>query len=220
MIVSLHTRALITPPELRRRARSTDIDIKKEDELRDAINESSAIIRKLCSRQLLYKGTDYIEFHNVLYNEDTIYLRERPINTITSVHEDVQRVYGANTLLVEGTDFEVNVNLGTLTRVSGSDVTRWERGYRTIRVEYDGGFDDVADDKANVPEDLKRAALKLALLIIREDDRKMQGVSSVTDSVGSVTRIAGRIVSEDVLMLLRPYRIRGYTTWISDGIVA
>lgn len=220
MAVTLDARTFLTPNQLRRRMRSQDVDIRREDEIVDALNESSSICRELAQRRLLFLGTDYIEFHNIYHREETIFLRERPINSITTVHEDDQRVYGAGDLLTEDDDFILDKNKGTLTRVSGTDVWRWERGLRTIRVEYDGGYDDVATDKANVPEGLKRACAKLALLILREDDRVMQGVSSKTDSAGSVTRFAGRIISEDVLMLLRPYRIRGYTTWVTDEVVA
>lgn len=221
MTVILDTRALVKPIDVRRRMRSKDLSIDRDDEIRDAINDSSALIRRHCGRRFLFLGTDYVEFHDVWHGESILYLREKPIISITSVEEDSQRNYGAGSVLTAGDDYLLDKNRGTLTRVSGADVWRWETGARSVRVTYQGGYNDVAGDKVNIVNDLKRACIKQCLLILREDDREMQGVSSVTDTVGSVTKFDARTaIHPDVLGILVNYRVRHEPTWITNEVVA
>lgn len=79
---------------------------------------------------------------------DTLMLPEYPINSITSVHLDSTRTWGAE---AEITDHYVDPVLGVLYRDTG-----WGKVRQSIRVVFNGGY-------ATVPEDLKEACLEIVL---------------------------------------------------------
>ena len=71
-------------------------------------------------------------------------------STITTVHEDFSRVFGASTL-VAATGYRFDYLTGMLTR----DYQSWFSGRGVVRVVYDGGLGLTTED---VPADLRMAA--------------------------------------------------------------
>lgn len=70
---------------------------------------------------------------------DVLCLCVHPIVSVTSVHADLTRVYGAGTLLTPGTDYAIDARDGILLRAAGSAYS-WQVGYRAQRVVLAAGY--------------------------------------------------------------------------------
>lgn len=68
-----------------------------------------------------------------------IWPKRKPIETVTSIHVDADRVFAADDLLTENDDFKVNYTDGSIGYgVSGS--ADWPAGEQNIRLVYTGGY--------------------------------------------------------------------------------
>ena len=187
MTVSQSTYALVdTEDELKPYLGIARNDNTKDDAINQVNNWVSTTIEGYLDRHLVTRGTltEYFTLENIT---SELLPRQWPLLTVTSIHEDTNRSYGSTTLLTVNDDYIVHLNEGRITRVysSGSGRRSWIRGYRAIKLIYTAGYATTAD----VPEDVKFHTLKFAALVWREVQRKDQGTSSVSDDLGSVTRL-------------------------------
>lgn len=184
--MGLSTYALVTLPELSGRLGAQGS--ADDPALEDSINRATAWIETKTERKFVTRG-DVGELHTVAWGDHTIRLGERPIISVTSVHESTAspRVYDADSLLTADTEYQVVKELGRIRRLSSSELTYWARGYRAIKVLYDYGY----ANEAAVPDDLKQLCLFVADAMHKEADRGLGNVSSVTDAQGSITRFMG-----------------------------
>jgi len=172
----LDTEAFISVDEASQEVR----DIGDNDDLaRRLIVEGSEEMETILDRQIVTRG-DITEFHSFRKRCSELYLRWWPLLSIVSVHEDSSRAY-ANAALVEGTDFVVDREAGKLTRISGDSETSWLHGFEAVRVVWTGGY----ASQAAVPGDLKRIARELFAEKYREITGQRQGLSNVSDGLGS-----------------------------------
>lgn len=161
----------------------------------NAINRATSWLEGETRREFVSRG-DRTEYHTVESPRATIQLQHWPIVSVTSVHEstDSPRAYDAGALLTADTDYQVSAEAGQIRRLEDSELTAWPRGYRAIQVVYDSGYQDVDGSPvgaATVPPDLALLCLTVAAGIYKESDRSRWGISSVTDSQGSITRFLG-----------------------------
>ena len=75
---------------------------------------------------------------------DRLQLRVAPANTITSVHVDVNREYGSDSL-VASSDYELFTDEGLLLLKTDSDQGSFSTGYRSVKVVYTAGFTSIPD---------------------------------------------------------------------------
>ena len=75
---------------------------------------------------------------------DQLQLRIVPANTITTVHVDLDRVYGADTL-VDSSDYELFADEGLLILKTNSDQGHFDAGFRSVKVVYTAGFTSIPD---------------------------------------------------------------------------
>ena len=75
---------------------------------------------------------------------DRLQLRVAPANTITSVHVDVDREYGSDSL-VASSDYELFTDEGLLLLKTDSDQGSFSTGYRSVKVVYTAGFTSIPD---------------------------------------------------------------------------
>lgn len=153
--------------------------------LESAINRASDLIQSHLGRRLVTPASDYVEYHTLRQASADLYLMDWPIKTITSVHEDSSRVYGASSLLTVDTDYIVSKPRGKLIRVSGSATQSWLTGFRAIKVTWSPEY-AVAD----LPAHFKDAALHLASILWQEQSRKTWGITGVSDDQGNFTRVS------------------------------
>lgn len=164
------------------------------DTLTDAVlstlvSQVSRAIEAHCHRT--FADTNYTEYHDGdLANE--VPLRQYPIISITSVHEDTARAFGSSAL-VSADDYTFEKDSGLLL----VDY-RLPRGNRNVKVVYRAGY-------ATIPTDVELAANKWAGV---EFNRRKSG-GSVSESLGNYsTSYEVGPVPKDVDNILEPYVIR------------
>jgi hypothetical protein len=110
-------------------------------------------------------------------------------------------VYDATTLLTVDEDYEIVRGQRDFIRRLDS---YWPYGTRTVKLVYTAGYATTAA----VPGTIKAQAKRYAALLWREIDRKAQGVSSMSDSMGNVARFgAARITDEMRAALMDEARV-------------
>jgi hypothetical protein len=186
----------------------------QDSNIEEACAAATLAIEAETQREFIARTTTVTEYHSLSFCDkfEDLYTGEYPINaaTVVSVHEDTgwPRTYGAGSLLVAGTDYEV-VGPDRLRRIGSAGCGRWATGTRVVRLVYVPGY-----TQTTVPYDLKQAAFAVAATIFAENDRKAFGISARTDASGSYTRFAGNYITPAVKELLRNYyRKEFHRTW-------
>lgn len=149
------------------------------------------IVEDYCHRR--FADTTRTEYYDGQSGQRRLCLRHYPIISITSIHDDANRDYGADTLVdADDYTFDTGDDSDGIVRFDGTTLSR---GIRNIKVVYRAGY-------ATIPKPLARAAdLIVASLYNR---RKAQGTPG--GSMGSVsTSLAGDAYA-DARLLLDRYR--------------
>lgn len=131
------------------------------DYLINLINRSYKILEAYIGQQI--KSKSYTEH----YSGDStgkLLLKNRPINSITSIHEDVERVFGSDRLIDSGNyTFDANSGLVEIFQHDGTGPSWFESGVRNIKVIYNAGYD-------TIPNDLKEAGCKFVAWLFRRSN--------------------------------------------------
>lgn len=172
--------------------------------LLNILNRSRARIEAFLGRVLVTRATDLTEFHSFESATSTLWMLDRPIISITTIHEDTNRAYAASTLLTEGTDYIVHKPAGKITRITSATGSRtsWETGLRAVRAVGSFGY---ADTEA-VPWEIKDPALRHVARAYREITREHNDISSIQDDVGRVQYFSDRTFNKSITDELLPYR--------------
>lgn len=174
-------------------------------QLEDAINSASADIEEWYGGHIVTRGA-----RTTYYSPDgdcVLLLAQFPVIAITSVHECASspRVYGADQLLVSGTDYSLESpadSLPRLTRLDASGLpTEWEDGWRTVKVIYSAGYATASA----VPRKLKTWTRQLAAVRYRENVRGGQGAIQTQDGFGQITRLPRAQVEKSIRHALMQY---------------
>jgi hypothetical protein len=180
---------LVTVQQLKDELLIPSSDTVRDTLIAKIIARGSRLIEGVVRRHLVYPGSDYIDTFDIeAANVAELHLGDYPIKTITGIWEDFNRVYGSDTLRVEGQDFLVDYENGVLQRVSGQAGYYWAFGYRSIKVQYSAGFVDSAD-KGNVPAEAAEVMMKFGVVTFREIESKQQGrkVHIASDTGGKIS---------------------------------
>ena len=128
---------------------------------------------------------------------DVIDLRERPVNSVTSVWEDFERVWGSDTLLTAGTDYYLDARNGLLYRANGLPWIDWPQ---SIKVQMNVGY-------STIPKDLERAAIEIVSIAWRL--RTRAGIASTSSPDSAVYYRNEEIVARAKTLLWKYSRFRG-----------
>lgn len=180
----------------------------------DCINEASEVVEKAWGRHIVSRGS-LTEYHpridttgpGSLYVPEIsgpyfpvsgtplplsigpeLYLNEYPIVSVTTVHEDSARAYGADTLLTANTDYVVSKPTGKLVRVAGAAPSAWISSWRAVKVVYVAGYQNTAGNISGadaVPPTILRVFDELVGWMIRQRISKEVGLQSVSDALGN-----------------------------------
>lgn len=164
----------------------------KDDIFNALIASADAAVKKYVDR--IIEADDLTEYHDG-ESADTIALKEYPIISVTSVHDDIGRTFGASSLIASD-DYVTDDGQGTL-RLIGRGL--FADGQLNVKVIYRAGYED-----ADVPEDIKHAAKKLVAHWFNL--RQQSGYSSKTMQDGSSTFDFNHEIPTDVKAILNPYR--------------
>jgi hypothetical protein len=191
----------------------------QDTQLESAIGYASTLIESYLERQITTRGS-LIEYHSIEPPASCeLYLGEWPIISVTSVYEDMTRVYA--TALVADTDYIVSKPGGKLIRVeAGSGTLAWLSGFRTVKVVYEAGRlspgASTPEGATAVPLDLAQICAEVAATIFQDADRKEWGKLQVSSEGRTITRFMG-YMTPDLEQRLAPHRRSEVSqTWDRD----
>lgn len=173
---------------------SLDSGTEKDGYLEDCINWATERIEQYTDRQIVKRAT-LTEFHTMPVSKPDLYTLEWPIIAVTEVAESdaSPRDYTGAAILTTS-QYQLVKPAGRLVRLDTGLPVGWQTGWRAIRVKYDGGYADTAA----VPDRIRSVAARLAGLYLRETERGQQGVSSMSDALGNVTRMGPARITPDM----------------------
>lgn len=183
MSVALAANALIDEDEFAAHiGAGTSISV---DDARRVINRASDLLGDYLRRNLRLPSADVVEFHTLEPSTVVLHLRDWPAYSVTSVHEDTSRTYGAG-YLIAGSGYIVSKPHGRLARVEASGGARaWMTGFRAVRVAYRAGY-----ALADIPQRYKDAAGTLAAILWHEKKRGSFGTTGMSDGQGNFSRLS------------------------------
>lgn len=181
MPTTIPTDALTTRAKVKSYAgiSSTDFDTVI-DEL---ITYVTAYIKSYCGRQ--FKAASYIEIYDTYQGRKKLFLRQRPVNSITTVEyrsgtptSPIWNTYSADSYLKYLEEGYIHF-YGGLPGIS-----------QGLRVTYNAGYlidftDEFNSAAHTLPEDITLAATEICAVILNK--RKSQGISSETTEGQSIT---------------------------------
>ncbi len=212
MAVKILDHALVTEAELREEIK---LSSGKEDSVRSAINRSTTIIETFLRRRVIARGS-VTEDHTLDSRDGAeLQLRHYPVQSVASVHEDYDRVYGASALLTVNVDYLERLTVGRLERISVASsgaISRqpWKYGYRVVRVVYTPGYAATA-----VPWNIHDVALRHAAVLYFRHQRRMHGIATKQDETGNFTTFGAETLTQTMKRDLVPEAelYRGSHTW-------
>jgi len=184
-----------------------------------AVNSASSRIAHETERVLICPGvaSPYTDYHPGRWSctrldaRAEIYPSQWPLVSITSLHEDETRAYGASTELVLGTGYALLAPSGerpSLVRIEAGDRIPWAWAYRAVRHVYVAGYQPPGGTAISgavpVPSDLAAICLELAARIWQRNERKAWDVQSFSDAAGNWTRF-GRLIDQEMRATLDAY---------------
>ena len=143
-----------------------------QDEIRTLINGASEMLNTLTNRKL--KARALTEYYDGT-GSDTILLRQRPCNSVTTLHDDPERSWGSTTL-VTATDYTVITDEGLIVATG----TSFSVGVKVLKIVYNGGL-------STIPVDLELACLELVMYWYNRHFKQKIGIASVSRGDSSTT---------------------------------
>ena len=145
-MATLDANVWVTLADFKEHLNETGTD--KDDFLTNILNSAYGIAKSYIGHDL--KAADYTEYHNGEGTNDLL-LDVWPINTIASIYDDVDRDFGADTL-VDSTDYFFDAKTGLVTLFQGQ--AAFSAGLGNIKVTYNAGY-------STVPYDAQRGLILL-----------------------------------------------------------
>ena len=151
------------------------------------------------SGEYTLNAADYILFEDgPLYTQsDVLQLSVKPIVTVTSVHSDLDRVYGSDTLIAN-TQYELDKRNARIILKPNIATETFDRGYRALKIVCNAGY-----SASNPPADLVHAICVMTAKIYRL--RGNIGQNSVTQRQSTVS-LQALDIPHEVKQILYPYR--------------
>jgi hypothetical protein len=104
-----------------------------DDLLDQIIATESDLIKFECDRDFV--ATDYTEYYSGEYGQRKLLLNNYPINSITSIHDDIDWVYGTDTL-IDDDEYAIDSEGG----IVALDGLTFMGGLNNIKVVYNAGY--------------------------------------------------------------------------------
>lgn len=160
--------------------------------LTDAVAEASKAVQKYCRKD--FARAAYTEQYTTKSQQRTLQLRQYPVNSVTTIHDDPVRTFGADTLIAAA-DYYVDKEPGIIR----FDLSL-SRGNGNVKVVYNAGY-DATSDFGDVPDDVKLATKKLVGAIFN----KRRSDAQMGDSYGNESYTYDIVITKDVAALLEQY---------------
>jgi len=156
-----------------------------DDTLEDLITRISDLFHNYC-KVTQFKTKTYTEYYSGQGNQE-LFLDQRPIQTITSIKQDSEWTFGADSTFAAG-------NYAILDdRVVMKD-NYFREGIRNIKIVYTAGYD-------TIPGDLKQACIEEVVRKFKK--RENVDVLSRTSIDGGITKVADGLLADTITILKR-----------------
>ncbi len=121
----------------------------------------------------------------------------RPVQSITSIHSDIDRQYGSDTL-IDSSEYTLDQYEGRVIMdpIVATDI--FERGYRAIKVVCEAGFAN-----STLPADLEHGICVWASQLHR--NKATQGKDSITQRAATIS-ISAKNMPPEIKEILAPFR--------------
>ena len=170
-------------------------------QIRYIVTAVNSLVKNYCNRSFVdnyVTGEELTAFFNG-NTESLVYLDELPLKAIDSVEISFDGGVTYETPLVEGTDYLVDQDTGTIQTVSGSPFTVGTRiSHHSLKVVYTGGY-------AVAPADLKVASLDLVAYYFNEEYTPKKSMSRT--GAGEVTQFLTHSLPPHIKRVMDLYRI-------------
>jgi hypothetical protein len=191
---------LLTLSEAKRRVGITDDN--NDLLILDLINDVSAMIESYCGRH--FSVADYVEYQDGA-GDDYFFTNEWPINSITSIYNDLEREFG-DTTLVDSTYYTFYADEGRVKLVYdflyGNLIELFEPGVRNIKITYNAGY-------TVIPYDLKMIAAEILTKKYKNTMDKRVGMISIGSAGETTVFHLNDMLPEHIKILDGKYRNRG-----------
>ena len=172
MAVTIDTdNALVTLADAKEWARVKSDDTTFDQIVTRLVNSVSAKFNEYTRRKLLAR--DLTEYYDAESSTE-LFLNNYPINSVTSLHLDVDREYGAET---EETDYIFYAEEGRL--VLTDDY--FPRGPKAVKIVYNAGYSSSA-----LPDDLELACLDQIKFLFNRWQKNEEAIDSVSMEAGNI----------------------------------
>lgn len=139
------------------------LPLSEQEQVEELIDSASWAANTYTNR--LLKSRTLTEYYDG-DGSDVLWLKQRPVISVTSVYIDTSYAWTADTL-VSSDDYQVYLDEGKIAFVG----TLLSTGYRVVRVIYVAGY-------ATIPPDMERAVQDLAYYWYKQRTDKSVGVAS------------------------------------------
>ncbi|BFU90153.1 MAG: hypothetical protein NTAFB01_13400 [Nitrospira sp.] len=147
-----------------------------DTELLRLIPTVDAFIEAYCNRPL--ESATVTEYHSARAGQTSLRLNRYPVASVTSLYDDVYRVYGADTLIATS-DYVLTDAAAGLVDLDG---TAFQPGLNNIKIVYVAGYASGSKERAL----LEQAAIELIWLARKKGDQALLGLQSRSIADGRV----------------------------------
>lgn len=161
--------------------------------LENLIDRATDLFETYCDRK--FAAAAYTEYHDGR-GLDKLFPKQWPVNSVTSIHDDSDWTWGADTLIDAG-DYRIAHDgyIQMKTSTFSDDV-------QNVKIVYNGGY-------STIPEDLAQACIEQAAWMFKQspEGSALLGVSAKSFPDGSVSYTTRDLLSQ-VTLVLEKYRRR------------
>lgn len=176
-----------------------------DSRLERMINAASTLIENQTNRQLITQS------HTHYFNGDgtgTLEPQEFPVTAVTSIHDDDEWTFGAET---EVTDFDIFDE----TFIVLKKCLVFKQGRRNVRMIYTAGYVGPAGS-STVPTDLQEATILLVELLYNMRDDRRLGIKSKSKLGETVSFDEG--IPDHIAKMIEPHTRENYIKRMSKGV--
>jgi len=164
------------------------------------INQASVAIETFCGRQFVARSyTEYHSGHGLTY----IYVDHPPINSITSIYDDIDRAFGSETVVCT-TYYTTDGKYADEGRIQlWQGKSNFGAGIMNVKVTYNGGW-------ATVPKDIQEACqifVDLAFNGRTKGAFKSERIDDYSYTLADQMGSKGIVEHPMVMGLIGPYRL-------------
>jgi len=164
------------------------------------IERASEAIENYCRRK--FTSTQYTEYHDGR-GEPRLVLNHRPIISVTSVHDDLDRAFGSGALIDSG-DYITRDDEGIIEYLGSastfpSTAACFYDGQLNVKIVYTAGY-------ATIPADVGQACIMLCALLYNRGKQQADGIKSESHGGTYSVTYAGMAMTGEIKDLLAAFR--------------